>query len=176
MADLVLFFLRYGQHKPDDVLRVSPIGDSQFRILYLNGEDRTIAAHTTTKEGALGYLWTLLYTISVDTDPFRYIQVCGVGFPSVMYSISELDPGGATWTTMFTIVHTFLDRRWNVTPSPAVVRRGRFRQTVSEERNSRSSSMPQSAPVSESQPSRPESANLPQTEWGGEVSQTIVPN
>jgi hypothetical protein len=36
--------------------------------------------------------------------------------------------------------------------------------------------VPQSAPVSESQPSQPESANLPQTEWGGEVSQTIVPN
>lgn len=176
MSDLVFFFLRYGRDEPDDVLRITPTGTNQFRILYQNGEERTRATHTTTREGALGYIWTMLYTIAVDTDPFRYVQLCGVGFPSVMYSISELDPGGATWVTMFTIVHSFLDRRWSVTPTPVGVLRGRSRRTTSGAQNNRSSSVPQSDPVSESVPSQQESGVPPQTEWGGEESRTTEPN
>lgn len=175
-SDLLVFLLRYGLNEPDDILRVRAIGDNQFRIFYRNGEDRTLASHTTTREGALGYLWTLLYTISVDTDPFRYVQVNGVGFPSVMVSISELEPYSAAWTSMFTIFHTFLDQRWNLTQSPNVVPGARSRQTMSGAQRSRSSSVPQSVPESESQPSQLESANPPQSEWGGEVSRTIEPS
>ena len=176
MADLVFFFLRYGRDEPDDVLRITPTGDNQFHLLYQNGEERSRATHITTREGALGYIWTMLYTVAVDTDPFRYVQLCGVGFPSVMYSISELDPGGATWITMIAIVHSFLDRRWSVTPAPVVIPRGRFRRTALGAQNNRSSSVPQSVPVSESQPSQQESGVPPQTEWGGEASRTTEPS
>ena len=176
MSDLVLFFLRYGEHEPDDILRVRRLSSSQFRITYVNGEDRTRASHLTTREGATGYLWTLLYAISVDTDPFRYVQLCGIGFPSMMVSISELDPGSATWVSIFTIMHTFLDQRWDVTPVPIVIPRARSRRTVSGAQNNRSSSVPQSAPASDSRPSQQEPVNPPPTEWGGAESRTTEPS
>lgn len=172
MSDLIFFFLRFRDTEPDDVLRIRPISDTQFRVTYTNGEDRTQATHLTSRDGVLGYLWTLLYILSVDIDPFRYVQISGVGFPAVMYSIGDIEPTSATWTAMFTVVSTFLDRRWTVIPMRGVVQRARSRQTAPEARNSRSSSIPQSVPDLETLPSEPGSVHPQSSEWGGEESRT----
>lgn len=175
-SDLVIFLLRYGVREPDDVIRVRRVGSSEVRLLYQNGEDQTRATFTTSRDGAFGYLWTLLYTISIDTDPFRYVQLTGIGFPSVMYSISELDPNSPTWTTMITILRSFLYQDWHVIPISNASRLGQSRRTTSVEQNNRSSSVPRSVPMTGSLPSRQEPVNPPQTEWGGVESRTTEPN
>lgn len=114
MSDLQLFLHRRHTGERDDEIRVWRRANDTFLLHYTDGESRRTYSQVYSKDGFRGYIWTLLYLLTVDSDPFRYIQVNGVGFPSILVSLSEFDPSTPTWTAIHTVISSFVDGQWSM--------------------------------------------------------------
>jgi hypothetical protein len=101
MLKLTLRFQRKtGGPTTDDILTV--YDDDEFyemqRIEYKPGEySRRQFQYFLEQEHTLEYLADLLKMLTLDADPFEYIQIDTPMHPSVLYHISELDTRETRW-------------------------------------------------------------------------------
>lgn len=128
MTDLQLFLHRRGVGERDDEVRIWRRADDTFLLHYTEGEHGRTNSQVYSREGVRGYLWTLMYLLTIDSDPFRYVQVTGVGFPSILVSIGELESGSPAWSSVFSILYSFIDGHWS-TPLARSSRPVQFRRT-----------------------------------------------
>ena len=129
MTDLQLFLQRRQVGERDDEVRIWRRANDTFSLEYTEGEHGRMNTQVYSREGVRGYLWTLMYLLTIDSDPFRYLQIIGVGFPSVLVSISDLDPGTPAWSSVFAILQSFVDGHWSTTQSATSIPRVPSRQT-----------------------------------------------
>lgn len=125
MSDLQLFLHRRNADERDDEIRIWRRPGDTFLLHYTEGEWGRVYSHVYTKEGFRGYIWTLLYLLTIDSDPFQYLQVNGIGFPNVLVRLSEFDPSTPTWTAVHTVISSFIDGHWSIRSRTVPTREGR---------------------------------------------------
>lgn len=91
---LTLFVLRKDSDD-DDIIRIQR--SRMEPSLYLLSYTDTQSSHTGTRKIALTateiqtYIRTLMQALSLDADPFEFLQITPPAFPSVQYSVSSLN-------------------------------------------------------------------------------------
>lgn len=175
MSDLQVHLLRREHRVADDTIRVWRRPENTFFLTYTDGETGRVHTHTYTKDAFRGYMWMVLYMLTIDSDPFRYLQVNGVGFPSILVSLSEFDTLSPTWTAVNAVIGSFAEGFWTTRPRVSVPS-GPSRQTGPGDSQYTSRGASQSVPASDSASSSRESGIPQSSEWGGEVIPTIGPS
>ena len=89
---------------------------SQFDIRYLDGETKRTHYSVFSRVEVLSYISILLHALSIDGSPFYCIQVMPSGFPSIVYSISEIEHGSPGWETLTTTLKWAIEGRWTILP------------------------------------------------------------
>ena len=115
IPELTIFIQRDGRIEHDDIVRVRRVED-RFVVVYRDGESHTRVVHTFDREGMRGYFYTLVVMLTHDIEPFKVLQVCGVGFPSIAYSIGDIEPGTRAWSTILVTLNSYVDGQWATRP------------------------------------------------------------
>lgn len=168
-----LYLMRERDNLGDDIVQVRRSGD-HYVVRYRDGEtgeDRL--CRNLSAQQAWSYLYNLFYGISVDTDPFFHFQISMVGFPSLVYAISDLEYGNAVWSHIMTLVSAFFQHTWIPRPAPPPREPSSGRAPAPAARNEHEVETPplRSLPVSP-----PGSEGPHDSEWGGEESPTVGAN
>lgn len=112
--------MRRGSREPDDVLRVYYRPDGVYRVNYRDGDANTSYSCEYTGRELWTYLLNLFYMVTIDAYPFRQVQISGAGYPSVIYSIADLEYGNSPWSNLMDVVWSSCFTEWTTpadTPS-----------------------------------------------------------
>jgi len=151
----------------DDIIRV--YRGETFEVRYRDGETKYTYTTAFNRVELLAYFSILMSALVIDMCPFDSVQIMSNGFPSIVYSIPDIELGTTGWGIVTTTLRWFADGQWSTQsrgPSPA--------EHVSQTTSSSSPGTFRAAP--EFCPSTP-LFSLPQlvrqsnSEWGGEENQ-----
>ena len=135
---------RTANEETDDVIRVHR-GRTFFEALYWDGETKRTSRNLFSRTEMLSYFSILLNALVVDMIPFDSIQIMANGFPSIVYSIADIEPGSHGWSSATTTLRWFVDGQW-VTQPQASYPGGPYLGTEPPEMSNTSSLIPEFVP------------------------------
>jgi hypothetical protein len=135
---------RTANEETDDVIRVHR--GTMFEALYWDGETKRTCRNVFSRTEMLSYFSILLNALVIDMIPFDSIQIMINGFPSIVYSIADIESGTTGWNTAITTLRWFVDGQW-VTQPQAPYPGGRYLGTALQEMSDTSSLIPEFVPT-----------------------------
>lgn len=108
---------RGAREETDDVIRVRR--GTLFEALYWDGETKSTCRNLFSRMEMLSYFSILLNALVVDMHPFDSIQIMANGFPSIVYSIADIEVGSPGWNAATTTLRWFVDGQWTTQPRAA---------------------------------------------------------
>ena len=105
---------RLANEDTDDVIRVRR--GTFFEALYWDGEIKRTCRNLFSRTEMLSYFSILLNALVVDMIPFNSIQIMVNGFPSIVYSIADIETGTPGWNAATTTLRWFVDGQWVTQP------------------------------------------------------------
>lgn len=105
---------RTANEETDDVIRVHR--GTFFEALYWDGETKRTCRNFFSRTEMLSYFSILLNALVVDMIPFDSIQIMVNGFPSIVYSIADIETGTPGWSAATTTLRWFVDGQWVTQP------------------------------------------------------------
>ena len=107
---------RISTAENDDVIRISR-GSMYFEALYWDGETKRTHRNLFSRTEILSYFSILMSALVVDVSPFDCIQIMANGFPSIVYSISDIEAGTPGWAAATSTLKWFVDGQWSILPA-----------------------------------------------------------
>ena len=88
---ILIRFLRDGDGKKDDMIRILRKDDDEFAIIFEDRESHSKnKAKNFSRADVLGYLSNVLRLVEADEDPFNGVQLLIPNMPTVMFSVGSL--------------------------------------------------------------------------------------
>jgi hypothetical protein len=86
------FIRQTNQSQPDDILKITKLGENSVRTIYTERSDDGVVVdvHTQTYQSALVYIYRIFNLLTLDEDPFQSVQLFLPGYPTVLLSIATL--------------------------------------------------------------------------------------
>lgn len=135
---------RGANEETDDVIRVHR--GRLFEALYWDGETKRTCRNLFSRTEMLSYFSILLNALVIDMIPFDSIQIMINGFPSIVYSIMDIEVGSPGWNTATTTLNWFVDGQWTTQPQ-APYPGGRYLGTELQGMSDTSSLIPEFVPT-----------------------------
>lgn len=145
-TDLTIHLRRHrlANEETDDVISVHR-GRTFFEAIYWDGETKRTCRNLFSRTEMLSYFSILLNALVVDMIPFDSIQIMVNGFPSIVYSIADIETGTPGWNAATTTLRWFVDGQW-VTQPQASYPGGPYLGTEPPEMFDTSSAIPEFVP------------------------------
>ena len=157
-----------SQEETDDQIRIRGAGD-QFEVSYLDGETKRTHRSNFSRMELLSYISILLHALSIDSSPFYSVQVMPSGFPTIMYSITDIEVGSPGWETLTATMKSAINGRWTILPR-ASTSSVQSHGTSVPSYHSMSSVAPEFVPLTARVSLQPQSAPQHSFVWAGEES------
>lgn len=129
-ADLTIHLRRSRSSATDtdDIIRV--YRGETFEIRYRDGETKQTYNTAFSRLEILTYFSILMSALAIDMCPFDSIQIMTNGFPSIVYSIPDIEVGTTGWGIVTTTLRWFANGQWS-TRSRAPAQEEHVSQTAS---------------------------------------------